>query len=814
MMEAELTRDNGERVSTLLTDSRSLLEPEGTLFFALRTASGDGHKYIRDLYGRGVRAFVVDTLPDDINEMPEASFLKVKSPLGALQTLAARHRRETACPVIAITGSRGKTTVKEWLYRILSPGLRVVRSPRSFNSQTGVPLSLWQIDSRSELAVIEAGISLPGEMERLEEMIKPEVVIFTNIGAAHSHGFGSIEEKCREKATLMRGCRYAVYCADNSLIASSIPDGPERVGWTRHDAPDAWLNVTTEKGDGCTVITYRSRGGEVAGEVTIPFTSERDIENALHVLATILRLSVLTDDDRARMSQLRPVSTRLDVVDGVNDCQLIHDTYSADIYSLSLALDFMERRLTPEHSLTVILGDLDTEGRDAAEVYRRAARLLELRGVRRVIGIGAQIDLHASLLPEGSVTYPSVGKFLEAVTPDDFRSELILIKGSPDEPFADVARMLELKRHETVLEINLDAVVDNFNFFRSHIRPTTGIVCMIKASGYGAGSHELAKTLQSQGATYLAVAVHDEGVDLRQAGITMPIIVLNPAVDNLKTIFDYRLEPEIYSVEFLRSLIDEAARRGIRNYPVHIKIDSGMHRLGFLLETLPEVIELLRGQDYVVPQSIFSHLCAADDPSEDEYTHSQFEYFDRCCTMLQEAFPERKILRHILNSTGITRFPEHQCDMVRLGIGLYGIRTMHDGSQDELRPVSTLRSSIISIKHWPEGTTIGYNRRGRLTRDSLIATVPIGYADGLNRHLGWGNSAFNVRGVMCPIVGTICMDACMIDVTDVPGVETGDRVEIFGDTIPVDSLAATLDTIPYEVLTSISQRVKRVYYRE
>lgn len=811
---AELTRDNGERVSTLLTDSRSLLEPEGTLFFALRTASGDGHKYLRELYERGVRAFVVDTLPEDADDMPEASFLKVESPLAALQAIAARHRGRMSCPVVALTGSRGKTTVKEWLYRILSPAHHVVRSPRSFNSQTGVPLSLWQLDELTQLAVIEAGISLPGEMERLERMIKPDVVIFTNIGAAHSLGFESIEEKCREKATLMRGCRYAVYCADNSLIASSIPVGPERVGWSRHDAPEAWLNVTTTKGDGRTVIAYRTSDGATAGEVTIPFTSERDVENALHVLTTVLRMGMLTEDARRRMAQLLPVSTRLEVVDGVNDCQLIHDTYSADLHSLSLALDFVERRLTPEHSLTLILGDLDTEGHDAAEVYARAALLLKLRRVKRVIGIGRQIDAHASSLPEESVTYQSVAKFIEAVRPEDFRSELILIKGSPDEPFAEVARMLELKRHETVLEINLDAVVDNFNFFRSHIDPATGIVCMIKASGYGAGSHELAKTLQSQGATYLAVAVHDEGVDLRQAGITMPIIVLNPAVDSLKTIFEYRLEPEIYSIEFLRSLIDEAARRGVRNYPVHIKIDSGMHRLGFLLETLPEVIKLLRGQDYVVPQSIFSHLCAADDPSEDDYTRSQFDYFDRCCAMLQEAFPERKILRHILNSTGITRFPEHQCDMVRLGIGLYGIRTMHDGSQDELRPVSTLRSSIISIKHWPEGTTIGYNRRGRLKRDSLIATVPIGYADGLNRHLGWGNSAFNVRGVMCPIVGTICMDACMIDVTDVPGVGIGDSVEIFGDTIPVDSLAAILDTIPYEVLTSISQRVKRVYFRE
>lgn len=805
----------GETITTLLTDSRSLLESDGTLFFALRTPSGDGHKYIKSLYDRGVRNFVVEEIPTECRELSGANILKVESSLKALQTLAAHHRRRSHAVVVGITGSRGKTTVKEWLSRTLGADRHIVRSPRSFNSQTGVPLSLWQLDDDTDLAIIEAGISLPGEMARLETMIAPEIGVFTNIGAAHSHGFGSIEEKCREKALLMRGCRTVVYCADNTLISSSLPDGPERVGWTRHDAPGARLKITgLDKRDGATTIRYTWLPEATEGEVTIPFTSERDIENALHTLTVMLLLGVGVAEIGSRMSALRPVSTRLDVVDGVNGCQLIHDTFASDLPSLDRALDFMQRRDIPDHTLTLILGDMTAMESDPSAVYARAARIAALRGVSRVIAIGHDISRHAAALPEGTDIYESVEAFAAARSAEDFHNELILIKGSPDESFDAVARMLEKKRHETVLEINLDAVVDNFNFFRSHIHPTTGIVCMIKASGYGAGSHELAKTLQSQGATYLAVAVHDEGVELRQAGITMPIIVLNPAVDDLNTIFDNRLEPEIYSIDFIRSLIDEARRRGEKGYPVHIKIDSGMHRLGFTLETLPEIVELLRGQDYVVPASIFSHLCAADDPSEDDYTHSQFDYFERCCDMLLSAFPERKILRHILNSTGITRFPEHQYDMVRLGIGLYGIRTMYDGSQDDLRPVSALRSSIISIKHWSAGTTIGYNRRGRLTRDSLIATVPIGYADGLNRHLGWGNSSMNVRGVMCPIVGTICMDACMIDVTDVEGVQTGDRVEIFGDTIPVDTLAATLDTIPYEVLTSVSQRVKRVYFRE
>ena len=803
------------RISALLTDSRSLLEPSGTLFFAIRTPSGDGHNYIQALYASGVRDFVVDAIPSGAKGMPDANFLKVPSVIDALQTLASHHRASSCARVIAITGSRGKTTVKEWLYRLMSPDFKVSRSPRSYNSQTGVPLSLCAIEPDTDIAIIEAGISLPGEMSRLESVISPEIGVFTNIGAAHSLGFSDIEQKCREKASLMRRCRYAVYCADNGLIAASIPQGPCRVGWTRRDTPDALLRITSvEKSAGSSTLSYSWKDGEIMSSCTIPFTSERDIENAVTSLAVMLILGVSPDVIDERMRALRPVSTRLDVADGVNDCQLIHDTFTPSLSSLSIALDFMSRRATPDHSLTVILGDIDTGGHDSREVYARAAELLDMRHIQRVIGIGQEINAFSSLLPTGAVTYASVADFIRSVNADDFRSELILIKGSLDEPLAEVARLLEKRRNGTVLEINLDALVDNFNFFRSHIRPATGMVCMIKASGYGAGSHELAKTLQSQGASYLAVAVHDEGADLRQAGITLPIIVLNPAVDDLNAIFDNRLEPEIYSVDFLRSLIDEARRRGIKDYPVHIKIDSGMHRLGFRLETLPEVIEVLKDSDCVAPASVFSHLCAADDPAEDEYTRGQFDYFDRCCAMLRSAFPHRRILSHILNSTGITRFPEQQHDMVRLGIGLYGIRTMHDGSQDELRPISTLSTSVISIKHWPAGTTIGYNRRGILSRDSVIATVPVGYADGVNRHLGYGNASFCVRGVLCPTVGSICMDACMIDVTDVPGVGPGDRVEIFGDTIPVETLAETLGTIPYEVLTSISQRVKRVYYRE
>lgn len=804
------------RLSILLTDSRSLLRPAETLFFALRTSSGNGHAFIPALYAKGVRGFVVESGYEVPPGLEDAAIIRVGSPLDALHAIGSECRRRFEMPVIAITGSRGKTTVKEWIYSLLRDDFSIVRSPRSFNSQIGVPLSLWQLDpSCHNLAIIEAGISRPGEMERLESIIRPEIGVFTNIGGVHSEGFASIEEKCHEKASLLKNCKSVVFCADNPLISSSIPEGPERVGWSRSN-PDAPLFISSvEKTAGVMSVRYSWKPGGFTGTFTMSCTSDIDLENALNSLAVMLLLGAGPEAVAERMPGLKPVDTRLEVIEGLNGCMLVEDTYTADLTSLAQALDFTCRRDAPGLVKTVILGSLgEDSSADRSALYSSVASLLDSRGVERMIGIGEEIAAHAEAFQADSKFYRSVGDFMKSALPTDFSSELILLKGSGAGDFSPIVEMLEARQHGTVLEINLDAVVDNFNYFRSHIRPTTGMCCMIKASGYGAGSHELARTLQTQGASYLAVAVHDEGADLRKAGITMPIIVLNPAVENFKALFDNRLEPEIYSIDFLRRLIDEAGRYGVKDYPVHIKIDSGMHRLGFLLETLPEVIELLRSTDAVVPRSIFTHLCAADDPMEDDYTRSQFEYFDRCCEMFLPAFPGKKILRHALNSTGIIRFPDHQLDMVRLGIGLYGVRTMQDGSQDGLRPVSALHTIIISLKEWPEGTTIGYNRRGRLTRRSVIATVPVGYADGLNRHLGYGNARFRIRGVLCPTVGSICMDACMIDVTDVPGVAVGDRVEIFGETISVETLADTLGTIPYEVLTSVSDRVKRVYYRE
>lgn len=800
-------------VTILLTDSRSLTYPEQTLFFALRTATGNGHNYIPALYAKGARAFVVDHIPSDASSMPEAAWIVVPDVLRALQQLAASHRQSFSIPVIGITGSRGKTTLKEWLYALLRDDYSIVRSPRSYNSQIGVPLSIWEMNPDTRLAIFEAGISRQGEMNALEPIIRPSIGIITNIGSEHSEGFTSIENKCREKVQLFRHCDCIIYCSDDPVVRQQIAVAgvtAKEIAWSRTN-PDAPLFISSVSPVGhCTEIKYSYLG--IDGVFTIPFTGDADIQNAIHALAVMLYLNRPADIISTRMAVLPKVGTRMDVMEGVNGCLVIHDSYTCDLHSLTPALDFMMRRATALRTCTVILSDVMLESLPAHKVYADVARLLSTAGITRVIGIGHEISANSKYFGPDATFYPDTTAFLESVSPADFDNELILVKGAPEFEFQRICDFLELRRVETVLDVNLDAVVHNFNLYRAAVKPTTGIVCMVKASGYGAGSYELAKTLQSQGAAYLAVAVLDEGVDLRRAGITMPIMVLNPRVVNYRMLFANNLEPEIYSFDILNKIIREGEKYGITDFPVHIKLDTGMHRLGFLEQDMKPLADILNNQRVIKAETIFSHLSCADMPAEDDYTMQQFDVFDRCCSILQSLLPYR-VRRHILNSTGITRFPDHQYDLVRLGICLYGIPTMNDGSQDSLVPVSSLHTSVISIKRWPAGTTVGYCRRGNLNRDSLIATIPVGYADGINRHFGNGNLKVWINGHLCPTVGNICMDACMIDVTDAK-CHVGDSVEIFGQHVSVMQLAETLDTIPYEILTSVSTRVKRVYYRE
>lgn len=810
--------DEDAIVSQLLTDSRSLTMPQETIFFALRTDAGDGHNYIPDLFSKGVRNFVVTNDYFPLPECTGANYLAVDSPLDALQTLATFHRRRfRELPVIGITGSRGKTTVKEWLYQLLKDDYRIVRSPRSYNSQIGVPLSLWEIDVNTDLAIIEAGISTTGEMDNLQSMIRPTIGIITNLGSEHNDGFVSMEQKAQEKAKILYNCESVVFCADDPLVTHTIAplvesDVATAMSWSRNHCEAPLQVERTERTDNYTTLRYTYNGEQ--GEVTIPFTADRDLDNAITCLAVMLQLDVERYVIANRMAMLTPVGTRLNVIEGVNDCTVIVDSYTSDYYSLTPALNFMTRR-AGNRPCTVILSDLATESYTGDELYIRVSELLKTKRVNRLVGIGKEMCRYCHYFDDlpHSRCYNDTQEFLNDFAKGDFDDETILIKGDPRFGFSQIIDLLEAKQHMTVMEVDLNALAHNFKFFKSLIKPETKTVGMVKASGYGAGSYEIAKTLQDCGCDYLAVAVHDEGVELRKAGITtMPIIVLNPNGINYKAMFQYRLEPELYCMEMARELIKEGKKYGVKSFPVHIKIDSGMHRLGFTREQLPELIEFLKGQDIITPASVFSHLSVADDTTQDDYTRGQFDYFDQCCEMLQQSF-DHYIMRHILNTSGIVRFPDKQYDMVRIGIGLYGIRTLFDGSEDALKPVSALRSIIISIKEWPAGTTVGYGRRGVLQRDSRIATITIGYADGFDRHFGNGAVSMWVNGKLCPTVGTVCMDAVMIDVTDVP-CKVGDTVEIFGEHVPVENLSDARGTIPYEILTSVSPRVKRVYYRE
>ena len=786
---ADASHLNNASIDTLLTDSRTLTYPDRSLFFALHTDSNDGHRYVHQLYEKGVRNFVVEHIPEGV-PTGDANFIVVKNSIKALQQLASFHRHRFNIPVIGVTGSRGKTQVKEWLFQLLRPDYNIVRSPRSYNSQIGVPLSVWDIDDNTGLAIIEAGISQPDEMPVLESIISPDITVMTNIGNEHKEGFASIEEKCIEKLRLSRNSKYIVFNGDNNTICNAIIDlsyGHQEVSWSRvnTDAPIFISSIIKEKDSTTINYTYLL----YAGQVKIPFTAAADIENAIVCLATLLCMRVPMDTIEERFKLLSPTGTRMDAMEGVNDCQLIHDTYTSDYLSLAPAIDFMSRRDTLLRSRTLILSDVLPENIPASELYKKIAELVHLRHIDRIIGIGREISAHSDLFAGNSRFFPSTDAFLNAMSQSDFSKELILLKGAPEFGFDRIIEMLEARQHETVLEVNLDALVHNFNFYRSRLKPDTKIVCMLKAFGYGAGSYELAKTLQQQGASYIAVAAHDEGVALREAGITMPIMVLNPKVVNYK-----------------------ALKFDVKDYPIHIKIDTGMHRLGFVYDELPKLVELLKSQDNVCPASIFSHLCTADDLHDDSYAHFQLEYFDRCCNTFVPAF-NHKIIRHILNTDGILRFPDHQYEMVRLGIGLYGIPTLGAGYDDKLRPVSSLHSVIIQIREWEAGTTIGYGRHGVLTRPSRIATIPIGYADGFNRHLGCGHGEVWINGKRVPTVGNICMDLFMADVTDVE-CAVGDKVAIFGEHISAQDVADRLQTIPYEVLTSVSSRVKRIYYSE
>lgn len=804
IINAERTGSEDALINWLLIDSRSLCFPKETLFFAIRTNRNDGHKYIGELYKRGVRNFIVSSLPADIDQYPQSNFLLVHDTLQAMQQLAAYHREQFDIPVIAITGSNGKTTVKEWLYQLLSPDFNVCRSPRSYNSQVGVPLSLWLLNQHNDVAIIEAGISNPNEMDNLNRMIRPTISVITNIGEAHQENFFTKEGKCDEKLKLMRNSETAVINLQDEFITKVARQ--EILNKVKN-----WPMVrSVEKKGTSATITYTLNGKQ--GQYTIPFIDNAAIENSVTCLATCASLEgVNLEAICARMATLEPVAMRLEVKDGINGCTLINDTYNSDIHSLDIALDFMSRRPdTQSQKRTLILSDILQSGEASRTLYAKVAEMAEQRGIEKVIGVGEAISSCSQYFKMDAYFYKTTEDLIASEVFASLNNEFILIKGARRYHFDRLSDLLTLKVHQTILEVNLNALIENLHYYRSFMEPETKMVCMVKASAYGIGSLETSKTLQDQGVDYLAVAVADEGADLRKAGITSNIMVMNPEMTSFKMLFDYRLEPEVYNFQLLEALIYAAEKEGITNFPIHVKLDTGMHRLGFDPKAdIDRLITRLSKQSALIPCSVFSHFVGSDADEFDSFSRQQFEMYDEASRKLQAAY-SHKILRHICNSAGIEHFPKYHLDMVRLGLGLYGINPRNN---EVINNVATLKTTILQIRNVPAGDTVGYSRKGKIDHDCRIAAIPIGYADGLNRKLGNGNCYCMVHGQKAPYVGNICMDVCMIDVTGIECSE-GDYVTIFGDELPVTVLSDAIGTIPYEILTSVSTRVQRVYTQE
>ena len=801
------------RISILLTDSRQLFRARETLFFALETRTNDAHKFIGELYECGVRNFVVSQMQAEWGKYCDANFLQVKNTLNALQKIVASHRKQFDIPVIGITGSNGKTVVKEWLYQVLNPDYNIAHSPRSYNSQIGVPLSVWQMNEKTELGIFEAGISKPEEMSRVEAVIHPSIGIFTNIGQAHQEGFESLRQKCLEKLDLFIHCDIIICEEENRLLEECMQAAclsQKRMTWSRSGAPRSPIQIRKiEKLTSFTLIHLSVL--EYDTQIQIPFTDNASIENAMQIIATAVYLRVPIDEIAKRMMKIEPVAMRLDVRQGKNQNILINDSYNSDINSLTIALDFMQQRAA-HNSLkkVLILSDIPQSGLDHKELYEEAATLVKEKKVDELIGIGEDIlgNKSAFQFTENSF-YKSTEDFIKSAKWQSFQNAVILLKGARDFQFEQINKVLEMKSHETLLDVNLDAIVHNFKFYRSRLEPSTKLVCMVKADGYGSGACEVAKTLQYHKCDYMAVAIAEEGIILRKSGITTPIIVLNPEVGGFEELLAYRLEPEVYNFRILKAYIKEAKQAGIIDYPIHLKVDTGMHRLGITKEDIPELIGLLRSQNAIRLQSVFSHLAASESWNFDDFTTAQIKTFKDIANEIQSAF-DYHIMKHILNSAGIERFPDEQMDMVRLGISLYGVSA---SGLEGLRNVCTLKTTVLQIKNIGRGETVGYGRKGKVEKDSKIATIRIGYADGVDRRMGNGIGKVYVNGKFAPLVGNICMDLSMIDVTDID-VKEGDSVIIFGQENPIVDVAQCIGTIPYEVLTSVSQRVKHIYYRE
>lgn len=784
-------------------DSRSLQNDENTLFFALTGPNHDGHQYIEELIAKNVQYFVVTKIPEDVKG--KGNFLVVENTLEALQKIAAYYRSLFDFPIIGITGSNGKTIIKEWLNFLLSPDYNIIRSPKSYNSQVGVPLSILGIKEKHNLGIFEAGISTTNEMEKLQKIIQPTIGILSNIGSAHDEGFQSAAEKIKEKLKLFTSVKVLILNKNKSISAFVNPK-IKTFSWCSDDkSADVYI---TKKNTGELTelqITYK----EDTFPVIIPFQDQASVENAIHCMMVMLYFGYNQKTIQDRMAQLYPVEMRLKVKNGINNTTIIDDSYSSDFQSLKIALDFLENQKQHKKK-SIILSDIFQSGLSNDELYSQVSQLIISNKINRVIGIGETISQFKNKFIN-CVAFKNIDDFITSFENLNFENETILIKGARDFHFEQIVSMLEEKTHETVLEINLNAISHNLNFYKSKLAPKTKMMVMVKAFGYGNGGFEIAKLLEHHKVDYLGVAFADEGISLKSAGITVPIMVLNPESTSFSALIQHQLEPEIYSIKGLKAFLKIAEQKKLKHFPIHIKLDTGMHRLGFEEEHLPELIQILKGNNNIQIKSILSHMATSDDLKHDAFSKSQIALFEKLSSQLQTSL-NIKPIRHILNTSGITNYPEAQYDMVRLGIGLYGISN-DDEEQKELENVGTLKSIISQIRTIEKGESVGYGRRFIAEKETIIATIPIGYADGIRRSWGEGVGYVVINNKQAKIIGSVCMDMLMVDVANIDCKE-GQTVIVFGENPTVKLMAKQLNTIPYEILTSISQRVKRVFFRE
>ncbi len=793
-------------ISNVFIDSRNILGSKNNLFFAISGKNNNGHDYIPELIERGVKNFVIED-SYELTFAEECNYLVVENSLKAFQQFAAWHRSNFNIPVVGITGSNGKTIVKEWLFYLLDGEKNIIRSPKSYNSQVGVPLSVNLLEKAHELAIFEAGISMPGEMTHLKEIIQPDIGILTNIGDAHQENFESYEQKTDEKLKLFSKCKKIIYSSDYEVVDERVRrllvnKKTELFTWSKKKKAD--LSITQ--------ITQENKATKIEGicneqevNIKIPFVDNASIENAIHCWSFLLANQLFTPAISQKFESLPAIGMRLELMKGVNGCSIINDTYNSDLNSIKIALDFLKRQKQHKNRCLVI-SDILQSGESNKVLYKKLGNLVATSNIERVIGIGSKISTYFAEYMPMAKFFKNTTEFIESKLIHEFENEAVLIKGAREFEFEKISEVLQQKTHRTVLEISLEALENNLNYFRSLLKPETKILIMVKAFSYGSGSYEIAHFLEHQRVDYLGVAFTDEGVALRKAGVNLPIIVMNPEEGSFKSIINYHLEPEIHSFRSLQKFHEVLEQTERSPYPVHIKIDTGMKRLGFTVDEVDELIQSLKQHRFLEPRSVFSHLVASSAEKHKEFSLAQIEKFKFAADKLQ-AHCKHKLLRHLLNSGGIETYPIAQFDMVRLGIGLYGITSKKNV---KLQNISTLKSHISQIRKVKSDETVGYNRSGKLGRDGRVAILPIGYADGLNRKLSNGVGFVIINTQKAPFVGNICMDMCMVDVTDIEVAE-GAEVIVFGEEIPITEIANKLGTIPYDVLTSISQRVKRVY---